>query len=324
MEQKFRSLKKAGYDVLTIQGSKGGMTGAARFMFTAGVHAASMRPDILVARDLDALYPAVWAKKRTGARLVYDCHDIYPWMIENDAPHAAKAAKKRERRLLQYVDLLLTLNHGTASWVIDRQGYVGPHALVRQCRNPDKEWTPPPNARALCYLGTLHNGRFVKELVRAVNDGLDVDLHIAGPQTPGGLYDWVAKNTSALVTFYGEVSPMNALKILRGCDVSVQMADPLVRINTVGPYNRFFDALSVGRASIGTLGTANGAMIEETRTGIQVPYRSQDFIKGVNTLFDMDPAMVGRRAYETCAEGTLNWREQEKRFLAAFEELIWR
>jgi hypothetical protein len=155
--QETQALFDAGYDVHTIVAPEPGIRGVVWFE-TIGAHQAiRAKPDIVVSRDLDALGAAVKVKRRTGAKLVYDMHEVYPMMVEDDVPAAvARYVVKREKRLLRDVDLALASDSGRAQWLAD-QGYVyRPLQIVLNCRDPLVPYVPPPNNGSLCYTGTLY------------------------------------------------------------------------------------------------------------------------------------------------------------------------
>ena len=61
--------------------------------------------------DLDTLKIGIRLKKKLKVKLIYDAHEIFGYMIENSAPKiVSKYSFKMEKRLLKYVDYIITVN----------------------------------------------------------------------------------------------------------------------------------------------------------------------------------------------------------------------
>ena len=147
-------------------------------------------------------------------------------------------------------------------------------------------------------------------------DHIDAHLVVAGPRT-NDLYDWVLRNAGPRVSFIGRISEMEVTQWTRASDVVVTMLNPADRCLRVGLANKLFDAMSLGRAAIGTRGTATGDLIEETIMGITCEYDIEDYIYAVSALLDTDAAAGGRNAYEAC-KSRYNWQIEKRKMLAVF------
>lgn len=55
-----------------------GLAGRLRTMFAAAAAAVRLKPDVCHFHDLDFVIMAPWVRWRTGARMVYDAHEVYP------------------------------------------------------------------------------------------------------------------------------------------------------------------------------------------------------------------------------------------------------
>ena len=86
------------------------------------------RPDIVCANDYPALRAAVEIRKRIGASVVFDAHELYSY--QPGVPHAAaKAIFREERILLEHVDALILVNEQHRQ-IVDRDSpFKGPIAL---------------------------------------------------------------------------------------------------------------------------------------------------------------------------------------------------
>jgi len=322
-----KALLDAGYDVRSVSSPYYGLRGIAWFSTIGARWARKLEPDIMVARDLDALAAGVKVQKETDCKLVYDVHEVYPWMIEDDVPRFVfNAAVKREQRLFMCADAIIASNPGIVDW-LDTQapkdgiGIDDPITLVANCRDPQPEFVPPPGQRQLCYLGTLHKSRFIKEMVEAMR-GIDGRLVITGPRTAHSLYDWLrAGNMPPNVQFLGDAIEKTEA-VMRESDIVLSMVDPANKNNRIALANKVFDAMSIGRAVIAPLGTANGNIVTNLQMGITTMYDQDAFSEGVRVLLDGDDLVrLGKNAYDACKNGVWNWRTQAKKFVGVFDGL---
>lgn len=316
------------YEVIPIFAPKAGAAGIV-WLSTVGVRKAIRdRPDIIVARDLDSLGGAWKVKRATGAKLVYDMHDPYSMMVEGDVPATIlRIADFRERGLLRRVDLALASDGARMDW-LRWQGYRGKSEIVMNCRNP-LPYKPPPGTNMLYYAGTLHRSRFIREMVDAMSFLPTARLTIAGLRTPNSEYDWLKGKYGVgpegafgdePVVFLGKLNSVQSLELLQQSDISIQMADPSMCINRLGPYSRLFDAMAVGRAAIGTKGTANGDLIVENQMGMAVDYDIESFVWGINTLLKYDLSVPGFNAWNA-SRRKYNWATESKKLVGVFQSL---
>lgn len=285
---------------------------------------ATGRPDAVLCRDLDTLEAGSRLADRTGAKLVYWAHDVYPWMVESDVPRFVyDYLVKYERRWFPTADAVIVANPGIARWLKEQSprdgiGYDPGFNLVLLCRDPQPTWVPPEEPRTLLYAGTLHKNRFTKEMVLAM-DEIDARLIVAAPQT-NNLYEWVRDNAGPNVEFYGTVSPEVVWELTRRAGVVVTMLNPEDKCLRVGLANKLFDAMSVGRAAIGTKGTATGDLIVENQTGFVVDYNVGSYIEGVNALLSYDMSVPGYNAYNACVS-RFNWKTEAAKLVGVFDSL---
>ena len=313
------ALMTAGYDMHEVVAPKSGARGAAWFEFSGWRRAARIKPDIIIARDLDTLAAGVKVKHATGAKLVYFQHEAYSWMVENDVPPLViRWLERRERRLISECDAFVASNPGILSRLGDTDK---PSAVVMNCRDPQPTFvSPSPPSRQLYYLGSLHTDRFIKEMVNAMRR-VDGTLVITGPRTTHSYYDWLATTKHTNVDFRGFVLAQESLDLVLKSDAIVAMLDPSNRNNCVALGNKVFDAMSFGRAVISTAGTANGNLVTSLGMGRAVAYNEGAFANGVAALLDDDLSRLGKNAYDACSKGVWNWKTQAKELVALIDSL---
>ena len=92
-------------------------------------------PDVIHANDLNALLPAYIASKKTGAKLIYDSHEIF---IENIGISSNRILRffwsNIERFLIKRVDLLVCVSHAAAEYLSQKYD-VNNYMVVTNCCN---------------------------------------------------------------------------------------------------------------------------------------------------------------------------------------------
>jgi len=210
---------------------------AARFLgywsraFRVGL---ALRPDVVHAHDLDTL-PAAWAVARaTGARLVYDAHELY-CETSSMPPGQRPLWRALEARLAPRCDAIVTVSPSIAAELARRYGVAEP-TIVLNCpprraaatsRRLRDALSLPDGVRIVLYQGGLTPTRGLPELVRAAgalredavlvvmgwgplepelrrlarDEGLDGRVRFLPPVSQEVLLDWTASADVGVIPF---------------------------------------------------------------------------------------------------------------------------
>jgi glycosyltransferase involved in cell wall biosynthesis len=191
--------------------------------------AAAPEADVYHAHDLNALPAAVQAAGRSGARLIYDSHEIF---VDSSSkaglPRAVRSwLIRQERQMVQSAAALVTVNDDLAA-ELDRRYRSRRTVVVHNC---PPRWSPPDPApdlfraaldipaatRIVLYHGAVAPHRGIEELLAAIvrvpsaavvvmgegslvaklrerveDPGLRGRLHLLPPVPPASLLPWVA------------------------------------------------------------------------------------------------------------------------------------
>ena len=281
------------------------------------------RPDIIHCHDLDTLPQGNLAAKVMRIPLVYDAHEHYAAMIEQDLPRGlARLADGQEFRCLKTTTLVIAANESIAS-------YLAPHSktkpvVVMNVVDPGPPTSPPP-ARAdgkvvLLYAGVLEPLRYIEELIQAVAGRTDVVLKIAGSGSLQDKVEGTAKSTSNVV-YLGRISPAEVRKEMIGADAIVALLDPTNENNRIGTPNRLFEAMAAGRPALVSKGTLSARIVNEEGCGIALDWSVEEFGRTVAALSDR--ASVGRMGQKgrEAAERMYNWVTMKGRLIEAYSDL---
>ncbi len=278
--------------------------------------------DAVHCHDLDTLPSGVRLKQRTGCRLVYDCHEVFGFMIEEDMPgFVVRASFRLEQRLAPQADRVIAVNEAVKKYI---DGVTGrPAVLVQNCQELAVPEYRPPSAAGftVLYVGTLHKSRFILPAIDVVGAMPDVRLVIGGSKA---LAAEVAARCAQHpnTTFLGPVRSERVLPMTLESHAVLSMFDPVLRINQVGMPNKIFEAMAAGRPCLVTQGLAMSDLVVREDCGIAVPYTPEGLRDGIQRLRD-NPALaerLGRNGLEA-ARRTYNWPVEAKKLVALYEEL---
>ncbi len=278
--------------------------------------------DLIHCHDLDTLQSGVKLKRKKHTPLVFDAHEIFTYMIEEDVSKIVRNYSERmENSLLQDVDHIITVNDALRDYYSER--FEGDVAVVMNCPEEVLAAYEPPNSDVftILYVGTLHKSRFVSELVDVVGSIDGVQLKIGGEKE---LYSEIEKKSAEYdnVSFLGTVPLKAVMPLTKESHAIFCMFDPSSRINQVGSPNKIFEAMAMGKPSIVTKGILSGDIVEKEKCGLAVDYDERSLKEAIERLRD-DPKLseeLGRNGLKA-AQTRYNWKAQEKELLGVMTKL---
>ena len=284
--------------------------------------ASGLRFDVIHCHDLDTLPIGVRLKETTGRPLVYDCHEVFAYMIEADVPGAVvDYAFRMERRLAPRADRVVAVNEMVKEYV---DGVSGKDAvLVRNCHDVvlDGYRTPAPGPFTILYLGTLHPSRFILPAIEAMSKLPDARLLIGGSKQ---LTDLVREACArhGNTTFLGLVPNDQVFSMTVEAHLVLCMFDPTHRINQVGLPNKIFEAMAAGRPSLVTSGLRMADLVTKEDCGLAVPYTTAGFLDAVRRLMS-ESGLAERLGRNGLAAATreYNWTQEKRKLIALYDGL---
>jgi glycosyltransferase involved in cell wall biosynthesis len=207
------------------------------------------RFDVVHANDLDTL-PAAWLLARaSGARLVYDAHELYADQ-EPDPPRLHRAvARGLEGALARRADAVVTVSDPIAEELQHRLRL--PLTPTTVLNAPERDETEPPPReegplRAI-YQGAMGPGRPLEDLLVAAEHAPEVrfTLRVAGADAES-----LRRPAAHLpnVEIVDPVAPTELVAALRGYDVGLIINRPVTRNDELVFPNKLFEYLMAGLA----------------------------------------------------------------------------
>lgn len=221
------------------------------------------RPDVVWANDTDTLAGCWWAARRSRARLVLDCHELFPEVPEiQHKPLVKWVWRTLERGLMPRCDALLTVCNSIAEYYRLQQGLamtvvrnLPDTAATAEFQNPEYDGhhstTVPnlnPTLRMLLYQGRVNVGRGVDWAIDALEWLPDCQLVVAGDgdlleqmQAYAARKPWMDR-----IVFLGRMTPEALHRLTPLADVGLVMLEDMGLSYHYALPNRVGDFVQAG------------------------------------------------------------------------------
>lgn len=230
--------------------------------------------DIVHANDLDAL-PAAWlAARRSGARLVYDAHELYA-VMEPDPPRLYWWIVSRlEAALARSAGTVVTNCDLFARELQRALRLSAPPVVVLNC--PDLvPAVPPPAARpaplrVIYQAAADHPGRPVADLLDAAEIAPDVEITVRVVDLDRATLtrEIAARGLAARVVLADPVGVDDLVTGLLGYDVGVVVNHPLTPNDELSVPGKIFEYMMAGMAVVVPRLAGMAALVEGERIGL--------------------------------------------------------
>lgn len=285
--------------------------------------------DVVHAHDFDTLPLGMAISKLSGKPLLYDAHELYAKMIENEVGPLSRIIWMLERRCARRAEAVITVSTALASEL--SVGRKERATVVATSQDPSViDGADVSSVRGkyglkgfvVSYLGSLEPGRFVEEFITSFKPEDRITLLIGGSGTLEPLVAREARGNQAL-KFIGTVGADDALKLTWASDLVLAMMDPSNPNNVIGTPGKIINALAVGRPMVTTKGLNIAKKVEDAGCGITIPYSKSAFVEAVlkaaadpRTLTSM--GRKGRELYDK----EYSWTRSKNELLKVYEALI--
>ncbi len=279
--------------------------------------------DSVHCHDYDTLMLGAFISKLRNVPLVYDSHEWYSKMVEDDLPgFICRLIERSESLLLANCHAVIAANDAIA----DHLKESGAHdvTVVMNCidlpQDASRDAYEDKRRISLFYGGSLEPGRFVNEMLEAVESDSDCTIKIAG----NGRLTEVVKQAAAAcdrVQFLGYIPQEQVLMNVSKCDAVICMMEPSNGNNVIGTPNKLFEAMAYGVPAIVTEGTHSGDMVRCLDCGVAVEYSAKGMSSAISSLKDPQARMRMGRKGRAAAEKDYNWQAMKERICAVYRSL---
>lgn len=285
-------------------------------------HACKVRPNLLVAHSLAALPTAVACKRKTGAPLIYDAHELE---TERNGLRGfrQKADRWIERRLIRECDGVAVVSDSIADWYARSYQIARPEVVRNipavQARHPAensdvwrKRFSIPAGHFVFIYQGGLFKGRRIEQLLR-VFAVAQPDRHIVfmGYGEMQAEVEAAAKKY-ANIHYAPAVKPDEVLQHTAGADVGLVGVANVCLSYYYSLPNKLFEFLLAGIPALMPNYPEMVQAVNGSGCGWTVGESDAEWLDAINRL-DWSAVKEGKTL---AAAKTFSWEEEEKKFLA--------
>ena len=218
---------------------------------------AGRHPDIVVANDLPMLPVAARLAGQTGAKLIYDSHELY---CEQDFPEPQKRIWRQvEAKYICRCNAVITINGSIARELEQRYSLAKAHVVLnaeRTRQSPERSryfherFKLTPDALVLLFQGGIIGGRQLETLVRAFTEVEDrrINLVFLGDGVLAGRLQRLARaaGIAGRVHFHPAVAQDRLLALSAAADGGVVPYQANCLNNHYCTPNKLFEFIAAG------------------------------------------------------------------------------
>lgn len=300
--------------------------------------ATAWRPDVIHANDGNTLVPAQAITRRTGARVVYDAHELWRHRnVRQDRPVAPVVEAAIESVVIRRAAGVITVSGSIADWLKRTYRLPARPTLVRNAPRGEARAVDPARGRlralagltreerVIAYGGRLTTSRGIEETLEAMTH-LPEDVHFVllgyGEAPYLAQIDAHAARlgVAGRVHRVGAVPPAEVATALADGDVAVVYVRPICLSYEYSLPNKLFESIHAGLPIVAADLPDTGALVREHGVGRIFDLDSpQDLARTIGAvLADGD----GYRAAARAAARDLTWQHEEAALLALYRRVL--
>jgi glycosyltransferase involved in cell wall biosynthesis len=306
------------------------------FNMKAFVRMINFRADVYHAHDLDTLFPAWLSARLTGAKIVYDSHELF-----TERPIALPGLWRfLERFLINRVEAIIAVNDDRAEIMVKEYGASELPTVIMNC--PSSTNIPvtcnitlrgalPPevrNKRIILYQGGLSPNRCLESLIKAVQyfDERSI-LVFVGNSTSFSeevLKELVVKyGMEKRIYFKDEVDSRYLVPYISTADIGVVIYENSCRNNYLCAPNKMFEYCMAGLPSIG----CNFPPIRSIAERYGVPFlfdpeSPESIAASANALLKNATLFYNAKAATAVVAADFTWEREENKLVDLYERLL--
>lgn len=281
--------------------------------------------EVVHCHDLDTLAAGILLRNKTGCKLVYDAHEIFGYMIEENVPtFVSKAAFLLEKKLVKKVDHIITVNEPLQRYF--KEISKKPIQIVMNCKNiKTYEYTETKNnIFTILFIGSIDRGRMFPEIIDTIGNISNVKFVIAGKMENIKLYNQVKYVASKYknVEFLGQIPFSDVMDLTFNADIVINPMDSSLRNSKITTPNKLLEAMAAGKPIICNKNTHAGDLTEKYNCGITVESNLESIKNGILKLRD-NPDLckeLGKNGLNA-AISKFNWSQQKEKLLNIYKNI---
>lgn len=291
------------------------------------------RPDVIHAHDAAMLVPGLIGARITGARLVYDTHELatgvpyregfWEWFVD-----------RIERLGLPRTVAVITVSDGIAARLVERYGLRTTPVVLRNVCGLEAEGTGgfrarlglAPEAKVVLHQGAPAIGRGCEVLIDAVGQVPDVQLVFLGDGTAehvGSLATRAAEGPARGRVHFAPAVPLSGLLAETAqADVGVTLLQDTCENHRLALPNKLFEYLAAGIPVVGSDLPEISRVIDGYRVGATVAQDDAVAVAaGIRRVLRETAGSGGMDGRVSAAAEDLSWEHERHRLIGLYARL---
>ncbi|MBZ2196461.1 glycosyltransferase [Occultella gossypii] len=295
------------------------------------------RPDIVHANDGNTLAPAMVIARRTGARMIYDAHELWRHRNVRKRPVAPHVEHLIERLAIRRAAGVITVSPSIARWLQRTYGLDRFPVLVRNIPagrdRPNAAGTGrlrdlaglPADTKVIAYSGRLTTNRGIEETIEALTL-MDRDVHLAllGYGEPDYVEPLAARARTAglgdRVHFVGRVPSAEVADALADGDLAVVYVRPTCLSYYYSLPNKLFESIHAGLPIAAADLPDTAGIVNEYAVGVVFDSDRPEDLAAAMTKVLANPERY--RAASRAAATDLSWEHEVEHLLGLYRRIL--
>ena len=284
-----------------------------------------VRPDLIHANDYNTAWIGILGKWLTGARLVYDSHELWP--DRNLRPEPRGWLLFSEALFVHAADEVITTSPGYAT-VLARRYRIDRPRLVRNVpawrAEPDLDRLPgdPPLA---VYFGALTRNRGLATALRALALVPNLRMRFVGPEAWGYRRDLTALAAELDVTdrleILDPVPPDQAASVLADADLGLALIEPACLSYRMTLPNKLYEYVAAGLPVLSSEVPVLAAEVREHRLGLIADSADPAAVAAAIQAMLEPASQAGFRESANALAGEIGWGTEQQSLASVYESL---
>lgn len=281
--------------------------------------------ELIHANDLDTLPVGAELARRTGARLVYDAHELSSEAVDLQ-PLIASSRRRREARLAPLADAIVTVNPLIAEEMSKRFRVHAPAVVYNGASRCETVAQPLHEPVRILFQGQFFADRNLEDLVRAM-DRLRGSA-VLTLQGWGGVEPELRRLVQELdlagtVTFVRPAAPEDVVEEAAEHDIGIINHLPLSLNHVYSSPNKLFDYMAAGLAIVASDLPVLRLVIEDAKCGVLHPQAGPAALADViGGLVDDAGQLAVMKANAIAACPRYSWAAQAKTLLDVYSSVL--
>lgn len=289
-------------------------------------------PRFVVAVDLPMLPVARSVALRTGAKLIYDSHELY--CEQEFSRHERQRWIKIEDKYIRACDTVITINHSIATELESRYAIANVKVIynAEKCASPIKlqrlfheKFNLDHNRKILLFQGNLFSGRNLQETILAMsyvqNPFVSLVILGDGPLKRKLQRLAISIGVDQKVFFHHAVSQNELLDFTQSADVGVIPYQAICLNNYYCTPNKLFEYISAGIPILASDLPEIKKMINHYDIGLVGDLSSaQKIALLIEEIFSDETRLRRWRDNLLTTQKIVCWPNEEKKLLQIFED----